>query len=80
MPRHAIRAIVIAGLGGIANAAVVPRCLLADVFGSPDSYVHIAILGEFAVGLAVVWLLEALLRSRVRDWNGGGFVGRTDAG
>lgn len=61
-------------------ALAVPHGLLVEAFGTPDSYVHISILGRVAVFLALVWLLEYLFRSRYRGWNGGGFVGRTDAG
>ncbi|WP_255170610.1 hypothetical protein [Natrononativus amylolyticus] len=57
-------------------AALVPYFLAVEVFVTTDSPVHILLFGPYAVVLVAVWALEAALRSRLRGWDGGRFVGR----
>ena len=55
-------------------AVLVPPVVLAEMFGTPDSGVHLLLPGPYAILFRVVWLLESLLRSRYRGWNGGRFA------
>lgn len=55
-------------------ALLVPYFLLVEVFTSTDSPVHLFLFGPYAIVLAVAGLLEATIRSRLRDWNGGRFA------
>lgn len=55
--------------------ALVPYFLTVEVFITTDSPVHILLFGPYAVVLAVAWALEALIRSRLRGWDGGRFTG-----
>lgn len=57
-------------------ALLVPYFLIVEVFVTTDSPVHILLFGPYAVVLAVAWALEALIRSRLRGWDGGRFTGR----
>lgn len=55
-------------------ALLVPYFLGVEVFLATDSPVHILLFGPYAVVLAVAWLLEAAVRSRLRGWDGGRFA------
>lgn len=57
-------------------AVFVPPVLLAGMFGTPDSGVHLLLLGPYAILFCVGWLFESLLRSRYRGWNGGRFAAK----
>ncbi|WP_254763472.1 hypothetical protein [Natrinema marinum] len=48
--------------------------LRALVFGSPTGIAALAVPGLLAVLCTVVWIVEHLLRSRFRGWNGGRFA------
>lgn len=48
--------------------------LRALVFGSPTGVAALVVPGLLAVLCAIVWVVEHLLRSRFRGWNGGRFA------
>lgn len=56
-------------------AVLVPYFLVVEVFVATDSPVHLLLFGPYAVVLAIIEVLEAALRSRLRGWDGGRFVG-----
>lgn len=59
--------------------APVPYFLVYEVFVTTDSPLHILLFGPYAVVLALAWVLEEAIRSRLRGWDGGRFAGREPA-
>ncbi|OVE85539.1 hypothetical protein [Natronolimnobius baerhuensis] len=59
--------------------APVPYLLVYEVFVTTDSHVHILLFGPYALVLALAWALEAVLRSRLRGWDGGRFTNHNAA-
>lgn len=56
---------------------VVPYFLTIEVFTTTDSPVHILLFGPYVIVLAIVWYIEATIRSRLYDWDGGKFKRQT---
>ncbi|WP_226006670.1 hypothetical protein [Natrinema salinisoli] len=58
---------------------IVTATLQTEAFTAPDSGLHIPLLGASAIVFGIVAVLELLVRSRLRGWDGGKFehpVGR----
>jgi len=55
-------------------ALVVPYSLATEVFVTTESPVHILLFGPYTVVLALSWLLESQIRTRLLGWDGGRFV------
>lgn len=56
----------------------VPRSFHVEAFGDPHGVLHLFVLLPFTIGCAIAWALEALVRSRVRGWDGGRFTDGID--
>ncbi|AEH37245.1 hypothetical protein [Halopiger xanaduensis] len=59
--------------------ALVPYTLVYEVFVTTDSPLHILLFGPYAIVLALAWVLEEAIRSRLGGWDGGRFAGREPA-